>query len=243
MKALVLRVPAVAVLALTAWAAPVSAAPLPEGAATLFLKEHRELPLAVEDGRAVLAAEPDLWTLRPVEALQDLGGHHIVHDDTGQCLTADTSGGEEVVPVVLADCADAAVWRVVHNDLSSQDDLRFITDDDYFLGLPDDVDPAPGALVVAVDPESGQSHHSQEWRFSEPPQPSPSPSEPAPTTPPVTTPPPEASSEPTTPPAAPQLPTTGAGLGVAVGGGAVALAGGSAAVLWWQRRRALRHHW
>ncbi|GAA1674490.1 hypothetical protein GCM10009830_21140 [Glycomyces endophyticus] len=250
MKALILRTSAITAATLLAWAAPATAAVLPEEPAELFLKEHRNLPLDVENGAAVLDGDADLWTLRAVEALQDLGEYQIVHDATGRCLTADTSGGEETVPAVLADCADAIAWTVVYNDTPSAQDLRFVTADGYFLGLADDVDPAEDVPVLAVDPESDQSRHSQEWRFAVPVSgaPSPSPSVSAPPSETTSGPPPNGSDSPSgseapSSPPPPKLPTTGAGVGAAVGAGAVAVAGGAALVMWLQRRRALRGHW
>ncbi|WP_198667018.1 RICIN domain-containing protein [Glycomyces dulcitolivorans] len=227
MKALILRICAITAVALVAWPAPARAQTLPEDPAKLFLKEHEDIPLAVQGGAAVLSADFDLWTLRPVEAMQDLGEYQIVQDSSGQCLTADTSGGEETVPVVLADCADALAWTTVYNDAPAQQDFRFTTADGYFLGLADDASAVEGAPILAVDPESDQSRHFQEWLFATPPPESPSPTP----------------SESTSPPPQPQLPTTGTALGALGAAGAVALAGGAALVLRHQRRRALRGHW
>ncbi|MEU6249788.1 LPXTG cell wall anchor domain-containing protein [Glycomyces sp. NPDC047010] len=220
-------------------AAPAQAAdPVPEGPVRMYLKDHEDLPLAQQDGAIRLTAEADLWTLRPVEALQDLGEYQIVHDGDGKCLSTDTSGGGETAPVFLAECSGADAWTVIFDDVPSNSDFRFITTDDYYLGLAHDADAVEGAEVVSVALGDGASpsRHFQEWLFAAvPPEtPSPSPSEEV-----------SSSEAPSTTPAAaqPQLPTTGAGLGAAIGAGAVALAGGAALVLWWQRRRALRGQW
>ncbi|GAA2283706.1 hypothetical protein GCM10009853_042840 [Glycomyces scopariae] len=249
MKALILRTSAVTAVSVLAWAAPAQAQPqtLPVEPVKLYLKEHEPIPLAEEGGAIVLSADFDLWSFRSVEAFQEIGEFQIVHDESGRCLTADTSGGEETEPVALADCADAITWTAEYDDRPGFDDLRFATGDGYFLGLADGVAAVQGAAVLAVEPESGNSRHFQEWlvkgEIEEPPpptspppseSPSPSPSESAP--PSETTP-----GSPSEQPGTPKLPTTGAGLGMAVGAGAVALAGGAALVLWWQRRRALRH--
>ncbi|MFB9660640.1 RICIN domain-containing protein [Glycomyces mayteni] len=237
MKALILSFFATAAAALVPAVPAHAADPVPEGPVRMFLKDHQDLPLAQKDGAVRLTAEGDLWTLRAVEALQDLGEYQIVHESDGKCLSTDVSGGGETAPVFLAECDSADVWTVVFDDVPSNSDFRFITTDDYYLGLAHDADAVEGAEVVSVDLADGASpsRHFQEWLFAAvPPEtPSPSPSE-------------EVSSEApsTTPPAAqPQLPTTGAGLGAAIGAGAVALAGGAALVLWWQRRRALRSDW
>ncbi|MEU5869968.1 LPXTG cell wall anchor domain-containing protein [Glycomyces sp. NPDC047369] len=236
MKALILPIFALAAAALVPAAPAQAADPVPEGPVRMYLKDHEDLPLGQKDGAVRLTADADLWTLRAVEALQDLGEYQIVHEADGKCLSTDTSGGGETAPVFLADCASADAWTVVFDDAASNSDFRFITTDDYYLGLAHDADAVEGAEIVAVDLADGASpsRHFQEWLFAAvPPEtPSPTPSET----------PSEAVS--TTPPAAqPQLPTTGAGLGAAVGAGALALAGGAALLLWWQRRRALRSDW
>lgn len=215
--------------------AAAQAEPLPEGPLKLYLKEHAGTPLGETDGTPHLTADYDHWHLRPVEALQGLGGHHIVHVDSGRCLTADTGGGEEVVPVALADCADAVAWSIVYDDRDAHQDFRLLTPDGYYLGTETDPEESEGTTVFAVRPESGESLHFQEWLLAAAPvettpPPSPSPSEEAPP-----------SSESESP--KPTLPTTGTALGASVGAGVVALAGGTALVLWWQRRRALRADW
>ncbi|MQM27185.1 LPXTG cell wall anchor domain-containing protein [Glycomyces albidus] len=235
MKARIACAAALAAAALLGSAAAAQAEPVPEEPSRLFLKDHEDIPLAVSGGEAVLSADADLWTLRAVEALLDLGEYQIVHDESGQCLTADTSGGEAAVPVVLADCADAVAWGVVYHDVPSHRDFRFTGPDGYFLGLLDDASAVEGAAVLAVAPETDHSLHFQEWRFAA-----------ADAPPPTSAPPNEAvsASEAATSAAAqPKLPSTGGAAGAAVGAGAVALAGGTALVLWWQRRRALRSHW
>jgi LPXTG-motif cell wall-anchored protein len=227
-----LRSAVLAAAAVPLWAAPAQAEPLPSEPAHVHLKDHVEIPLAWTDTGLRLSAEADEWTFRPVEALVDLGAYLIRHEGTGQCLTADASGGEETVPVDLVDCADALAWEVVFNDAQSHGDFRFAADG-YFLGLEKDADAVEGAAVLAVLEVTG-SKHIQEWRIAVPDAPaseSPSPS-PAPSP-----------SESMSPVAQPQLPSTGTGLGAAVGAGIVALAGGAALIVWWQRRRALRTHW
>ncbi|WP_158299672.1 RICIN domain-containing protein [Glycomyces paridis] len=219
------------------WGAPAHADPVPEGPVRIYLKDHEGLPLAQEDGAVRLTALHDLWTLRSVEALQDLGEYQIVHDESGQCLSTDTSGGGETAPVFLADCGEADDWTVVYDDVPSNNDFRFISTDGYFLGLEHDADAVEGVRVEAVKPASGASRHFQEWLFAAAPD---TPSSPPPSETPST----EVSTSPAeATPAQPQLPTTGAGLGAVLGAGAVALAGGVALVLWWQRRRALRSEW
>lgn len=235
MKARIACAAALAAAAVLGAAAAAQAEPVPEEPSRLFLKDHEDLPLAESGGEAVLSADADLWALRPVEALHDLGEYQIVHDATGRCLTADTSGGEVSVPAVLADCADAVAWTTVYHDVPSHNDFRFTTPDGYYLGLIDNASAVEGAPVLAVDSDRDQSKHYQEWRFAaaeEPPASSAPPSESVPS-----------SEDPTSPAAQPQLPSTGGAAGAAVGAGTVALAGGTALVLWWQRRRALRTHW
>lgn len=232
-----LRTAIAAAIAVPLWAAPASAqtGPLPAEPTVVYLKDHVDIPLAWTDTGARLTAAFDEWTFRSVEALIDLGNYQIIHEDTGQCLTTDTSGGAETVPVALADCADALTWQIVFNDAPTHRDFRFKTPDGYFLGLEDGDDAAEGAEVLAVKPESGASQHHHEWNLAvlgapvvpEPPSPSESPSA-------------EVSASPA---AQSKLPATGAGLGAAIGASAVALTGGAALVLWWQRRRALRSHW
>jgi LPXTG-motif cell wall-anchored protein len=232
-KALLIRSALLAAAAAPLWAAPAQAEQLPSEPAQVHLKEHEAIPLAWTDTGLRLTADHDEWTFQPVEALIDLGAHLIRHEDTGQCLTADTSGGEETVPVTLADCADAIPWQVVFDDAPFHDDFRFVAPDGHFLGLEEDADVVEGAAVLAVLETTGSKHH-QEWRLAAPDAP---PSEsPSPSLSPSTA----ASMSPA---AQPQLPNTGTGLGAAVGAGIVALAAGAALLMWWQRRRALRTHW
>jgi LPXTG-motif cell wall-anchored protein len=215
------------------WADPAQAEQLPSEPAQVQLKEHEAIPLAWTDTGLRLTADHDEWTFQPVEAFIDLGAHLIRHEDTGQCLTADTSGGEEAVPVTLADCADAIAWQAVFDGTENHHDFRFVAPDGHFLGLEEDTDAVEGAQVLAVLETTG-SRHSQEWRLA------------APDAPPSESPSPSLSPSAAasmSPAAQPQLPSTGAGLGAAVGAGIVALAGGAALIVWWQRRRALRTHW
>lgn len=199
----------------------------------LYLKDHPDLPLDADGDALRLSGDHDLWTLQridpgPAEALIDLGEYLIVHEGTGRCLTADTASGEEVVPTVLGDCADATAWRLVFDDRTNFQDFRFTTADGYFLGLADDVQAEEGVSINAVLPETGRSHHFQEWLFALAPEDAPStaPEEAAPS-----------------PEPAPKLPTTGLAFGAAAGVGAFALAAGAVLVLWWQRRRVLRSDW
>lgn len=218
------------------WAAPAHAQSLPTEPAQMFLKDHVDIPLAWTDAGARLTADYDEWTFRSAETLLDLGAYQIRHEDTGQCLTTDTTGGGAAFPVTLADCADALAWQVEFHDIPSHKDFRFITPDGYYLGLEDGDDAVEGAEVLAVDLDTGVTKHFQEWHLEvlgAPPSERPSPSD---------SPSPSADVS-TSPVAQPQLPTTGAGLGVTAGAAAVALAGGAALILWWQRRRALRSHW
>jgi LPXTG-motif cell wall-anchored protein len=232
-KALLIPSALLAAVVAPLWAGPAQAEQLPSEPAQIALKEHDDLPLAWTDTGLRLSADHDEWTFRPVEAMMDLGEHQIRHEDTGQCLTADTSGGEETVPVALADCADAIAWQVVFDDAPFHDDFRFVAPDGHFLGLESGSDVVEGAEVKAVLETNGSKHH-QEWHLAAPdapPSESPSPSL-------------SPSTAPTSPAAAqPQLPSTGTGLGAVAGAGAVALAGGAALIVWWQRRRALRTHW
>lgn len=237
MKAHILPTTLAAAAVLLAAVPAQAAGPVPDEPVRMYLKDHPDLTLAQQNGAIRLAADGDLWTLRAVEALQDLGEYQIVHDGDGECLSADVSGGGETAPVFLADCADADAWTVVFDDASSNEDFRFIGTDGYYLGLADGDDAVDGAEIVAVALGDGASpsRHFQEWLFAAvPPEtPSPTPSET-----------PSSEAPPTTPPAAqPHLPTTGAGLGALLGAGAVALAAGAALLLWWQRRRALRSDW
>lgn len=214
------------------WAAPAQAEPLPAEPATVFLKHHEEIQLAWTDTGLRLTSEADEWSFVPVEALVDLGQYLIRHEDTGQCLTADFSGGEETVPVTLADCADALAWQAAFDDAPFHDDYRFAAPEGHFLGLEQDADVVEGAQVHAVLETTGSKHH-QEWHLA------------VPDAPPSESPTPSLSAEAPTSAAAaqPQLPSTGTGLGAVAGAGAVALAGGAALLMWWQRRRALRTHW
>jgi hypothetical protein len=230
------RTALVAAAVIPFWAAPAQAQSLPTEPAQVFLKDHEDLPLAWTDAGARLSADYDEWTFRSVEALLDLGGYQIRHEDTGQCLTTDTAGGGAAFPVTLADCAEALAWQVEFHDIPSHEDFRFITPDGYYLGLEDGDEVVEGAEVLAVDLDTGVTKHFQEWRLEvlgAPPSESPSPSgSPSPS-----------ADVSVSPAVQAQLPATGGGLGAAIGGGAVAVAGGAALVLWWQRRRALRSHW
>lgn len=237
MKARILPATLAAAAALLPAAPAQAADPVPDEPVRMYLKDHPDLTLAQQNGAVRLAADGDLWTLRAVEALQDLGEYQVVRESDGKCLSADVSGGGETAPVFLADCAGADAWNVVFDDAQSNEDFRFIGTDGYYLGLTDDADAVEGAEVVAVALGDGASpsRHFQEWLFAAvppetlPPTPSETPSSEAPST---------------TPPAAqPQLPTTGAGLGAVFVAGAVALAGGAALLFWWQRRRAFRSDW
>lgn len=235
MKALITFVLSAAAAVLVPAAPAPAADAVPAGPVRMYLKDHEDIPLGQQGGAARLTADGDLWTLRAVEALQDLGEYQVVHESDGKCLSADVSGGGGTAPVFLADCAGASVWNVVFDDDPSKMDFRFILADGYYLGLAQDADAVEGAEIVAVALGDGASpsFHFQEWRFAAlPPE----------TTPPSETPSSEAPST-TAPAARPQLPTTGAGLGAALGAGAVALAGGTALLLWWQRRRAFRSDW
>jgi LPXTG-motif cell wall-anchored protein len=238
MASLFLRSAAAAAALLVLWGAPAHAQTVPEGPVRIFLKDHEDLPLAADDTGVRLSAVGDLWTLQPAEALVPLGGYRLVHDESGQCLTADTSGGGETAPVALADCAGAVVWSVVYDDRTAHYDYRFATPDGYHLGLETN-DAVEGARVRTVKVDPDQTLHSQEWQFA---------GGDAPTPPPSETPsgPGQSATVPgsdTSSPALPMLPQTGVGMGVAAGAGAVALLGGAALVLWWQRRRALRSVW
>jgi LPXTG-motif cell wall-anchored protein len=167
-----------------------------------------------------------------------------VHDDSGRCLSTDTSGGGETAPVLLTDCADAISWQLVYDPTPSHRDFRFVTTDGYFLGLEDDADAEEGAEVLAVNPETDTSKHFQEWLFADAPPPSDPPTDPPTSTPPSSPAPSESPSVPAESESPkPTLPTTGAGVGIGIGAGIVALAGGAALVLWWQRRRVLRSEW
>lgn len=215
------------------WGAPAHAQNVPSEPVEIHLKDHDDLMLGEKGGELMLTAEADEWRFTAVEALLDLGEYQIVHHGSGQCLTADTSGGAETAPVSLADCVDAITWQIVFDDRPSHSDYRFVTADGYFLGLEDDTAIEEGAEVLAIDVESGISGHSQEWWFG-----ASSPEDtPAPDAIPS-----EAPAE-VTVVSDPKLPTTGVGLGAAAGAGVVALGGGAALVVWWQRRRALRSHW
>lgn len=229
---------AAACLIATAFGGAAHAQAVPSNAVKLFLKDHETLPLAATADGAHLTADYHLWRLVPVEAMQELGEYQLVHEESGQCLTADTGGGE-TVPALLVECADAIAWEVVFDTTPANSDFRFITADDYFLGLADGSEAEEGAEILAVKPETGASRHHQEWLFAPPPPPSP------PTSPPPSSPAPSESPSSPAPSASPQptLPTTGTGLGLGIGAGAVALAGGAVLVLWWQRRRALRSDW
>lgn len=232
-----------AAILLTA-AAPAQADPVPEGPVTLFLKDHPTLPMAVVDGAPRLSAGGDLWELGgEAKPMQDLGEFQIVHQGSRQCLTADTSGGGAAVPVTLADCADAISWTIVY-DRPGHKDFRFVAAEGYLLGLRERADAVDGAEVVAVRSDPSDSMHFHEWltesQNEATPPPGADPGDPSSSE--ATSPEIEPVTSPEIVPAA-ALPTTGAGLGIAIGTGAVALGGGAALVLWWQRRRALRSDW
>jgi len=245
MKTLMPKAAAVAAAILLTAAAPAQADPVPDGPVKLFLKDHPQLPMAVVDGAPRLAADGDFWELGgEAKPMKDLGEFQIVHQASGQCLTADTGGGGATVPVTLVDCADAIAWTIVY-DKAGHQDFRFVAAGDYLLGLRERADAVAGAEVLAVRTDPSDSMHFHEW-LSE--------SQDEATPPPGADPEDPSSGEATTSPeAAPAtstevvpaaaLPTTGAAVGVAIGSGAAALAGGAALVLWWQRRRALRADW
>jgi hypothetical protein len=223
---------------------------IPEEPSKLHLKGFGDIPLAEVDGVLRLTEDFDLWRLVAVESLQDFGEYQIIHDESGQCLTADTSeesaaADTETAPVSLVDCADAAAWQVGFDDAASKSDFRFETAEGYFLGVEYGTDPAEGVEVSAVEPRGAKSKHFQEWMFAAPPVETPS--SPAPTTPPASEsepePEPETESESESESPKASLPVTGTALGAGIGGGVVALLGGTALVLWWQRRRALRSEW
>lgn len=249
MKTLLLKAAAAAAVILPAAGAPAHAelvpeGPVPEGAVKLYLKDHQDLPMAAADGKPRLASSGDLWELSG-EAMQDLGEFKIVHQASGQCLAADTSGGGEAVPVSLVDCADAHTWTIVYHNPGHKD-FRFVAPGDYLLGLRERSDAVKGAEVLAIHSAPGDSMHFHEWLTESGTEATPPPGEitPAPgeSTPPPGEDPSTSSSEAAAVPAA-SLPTTGATLGAGIGAGIVALAGGTALVLWWQRRRALRSDW
>lgn len=226
---------AAAAALLVLWGAPAQAQTVPEGPVAIYLKDHQDLPLDADGTGIRLSADHDLWTLRPAEALMPLGARQIVHDETGRCLTADTVGGGETAPVLLADCADAVAWELVYDDRDSHRDFRFVAPGGYHLGLEDN-GAVEGARVLAVRTDSASTLHSQEWQFAATDVPPTAPPSAPPSAPVSSAPPAEAVAQ-------PKLPQTGAGVGVAAGAGAVALLGGAALVVWWQRRRALRSHW
>jgi hypothetical protein len=236
-KTLLLKAAAFSAAILLTAGAPAHAQPVPDGAVKLYLKDHKNLPMAALDGVPRLTAEGDLWELGGDEAMQDLGEYQIIHDASGQCLVADTSGGGATAPVALADCVGAHTWKIVYHNPGHQD-FRFVAPGDYLLGLRERSDAVEGAEVLAVHSEPSNSMHFHEWLTEAGTEATPPPTS-------ETTPMTEAPSESASPsaPPKPTLPTTGAGLGVGLGSGVVALAGGAALVLWWQRRRALRSEW
>jgi hypothetical protein len=245
MKTLMLKAAVVSAAILLSAAAPAQADPVPDGAVELFLKDHPELPMAVADGGPRLSSDGDLWELGgEAKPMRDLGETQIVHQTTGQCLTADTSGGGATVAVTLADCATAISWTIVY-DKAGHRDFRFVAAGDYLLGLHERADAVDGAEILAVHSDPGDSMHFHEWltesQGEATPPPSPDPVDPTSNEATASEAVPETSPEEVVPVAA--LPTTGAAVGVAVGSGAAALAGGAALVLWWQRRRALRSDW
>jgi hypothetical protein len=248
-KTLILKAAACSAAILLSAAAPAQADPVPDGPVKLFLKDHPELPMAAADGGPRLSADGDLWELGgEAKPMQDLGETQIVHQATGQCLTADTSGGGATAPVTLADCATAISWTIVY-DKAGHRDFRFVAAGDYLLGLRERADAVDGAEVLAVRSDPGDSMHFHEWltesQDEATPPPNPDPVDPtsdeATASEAASGAVPETSPEEVVPVAA--LPTTGTAVGVAVGSGAAALAGGAVLVLWWQRRRALRSDW
>jgi hypothetical protein len=245
MKMLMLKAAACSAAILLSAAAPAQADPVPDGGVKLFLKDHPDLPMTVADGGPRLSADGDLWELgEEAKPMQDLGETQIVHQATGQCLTADTSGGGATVPVMLADCATAISWTIVYDKAAGHRDFRFVAPGDYLLGLRERADAVDGAEVLAVRSDPSDSLHFHEWLTESlgeaTPPPSADPSDPASSEATASEAVPATSAE-VVPAAA--LPTTGVGIGLAIGTGAAALAGGAALVLWWQRRRALRANW
>lgn len=233
MRSLLLSPVAVAA-ALALWSAPAFAAPVPDGPTEIYLKDHPELSLGLVDGSARLGPEGEKWLFQEVETedrYDDLGDYQIVHEGSGQCLTADSSAGARTAPILLADCAEADVWTIIFDSLPSHLDYRFVADEHYYLGLEGNDDAGDGVDVLGVRIRSGNSLHAQEWRFGMATEQLPPSEEPSP----------EESETPAA--AAPKLPQAGAGLGAALGAGTVALAAGAGLLLWWQRRRALRAQW
>ncbi|MEV3934915.1 hypothetical protein AB0K52_02880 [Glycomyces sp. NPDC049804] len=250
MKTLMLKAAAVSAAILLTAAAPAQADPVPDGAVRLFLKDHPKLPMAVVDGTPRLTDQGDFWELSGEAApLKDLGEIQIVHQASGQCLTADTSGGGATVPVVLADCANAIAWTIAYDKAPGHRDFRFVAAGDYLLGLRERADAVDGAEILAVRSDPGDSMHFHEWltesQSEATPPADPDPGDPDPGDPASD----GAASEEVAPATSPEvvpaaaLPTTGAAVGAAIGSGATALAVGAALVLWWQRRRALRSDW
>ncbi|WP_030158085.1 RICIN domain-containing protein [Glycomyces sp. NRRL B-16210] len=235
MKSLLLSAAAAAAV-LAFWSAPAYAGPVPEGPTQIYLKDHPELPLDLVDDRAQLGTDPELWTFLEIETedrFDDLGNYQIVHEESGQCLTVDSSAAARTAPILLADCEEADVWTIIFDSLPSHVDYRFVADEHYYLGLEGNGDAVEGAEVLGVRIRSGNSLHAQEWRFGLA-------TEQFPPEQTVSSPPEEPSPSAV---AAPQLPQAGAGLGAALGAGTVALAAGAGVLLWWQRRRALRAEW
>lgn len=231
---------AVAAALLLLWGAPAQADTVPDGPVELYLKDHRNLPLAEADGDVRLTSDSDLWVVEGDEALLNLGEFKIVHHESGRCLAADTSGGGEAIPVALVDCSAAHTWEIVYQKPGHRD-FRFVAPNGYLLGLLERSDAAEGAEILAVRSAPSDSMHFHEWLMDE--------SGALEDTPDAITSPPngEAVADPASPDASPvsspALPTTGVGLGAAIAAGAVAVGGGAALVLWWQRRRALRSDW
>jgi hypothetical protein len=224
--------------------APVQAQPVPEGPVMLYLKDHQEIPLAVVDGVPRLSSEGDHWELNR-EILQNLGEVQIVHQETGQCLAVDTNRGGETAKVRLRDCDTAHAWTIFYHNPGHKD-FRFVADGEYLLGLYERSDAVEGAEILAIREDPSDSKHFHEWLTeagNEDAAPPPSLDAAAPADPADPADPASAMPSEVAPVSVPKLPTTGTGLGIAIGAAAAALVGGTALVLWWQRRRALRAEW
>ncbi|WP_198587015.1 SKG-like transmembrane protein [Glycomyces xiaoerkulensis] len=227
----------------------------------LHLKDHSDLALAWDGESAVLAEEGDEWSLVPVEALLDLGVHMIVHEPTGECLSAaPVEAGAAAAPVGLAECAEATQWTAEYEDVPSAQDWRFSTSEGHYLGVEGAAEAAGGAEVVVVD---GPDGHAHEWVYTEvdskkqkppkttppttappttaPPTTAPPTTAPPTTAPPTTQPPTSTSPQESTPPAQPKLPTTGTGIAAGVGIAVLAIGAGVGILAW--RRRLLGAEW